>query len=342
MIFSFAFVSPLSADTVTLKNGNPVYGIVVEEDEEKVIVEFDQSATMTFSRNEVDRIVYSSEEERKTLRAEWNKKPQAPPQTVLPRPPLRGVATVPLTPTTENQLILSEGKWWVRKTQHFVVYYQDLTQGKAVADRAEYYLEKIVGDLRLRGYDRKKKYTVFVVREESQWLRFLKSLGIQPELTGGFTMGARTREIFLYGLSIPYLQVAFPHELTHIFLEEMAQGNQIPPWFNEGFANYEGGIIGIDEDLLFEAARNGNHIPLSELVHRTSYPADVEQKKLFYTESEKLIEFLITQYGRRPFGEFTEILLKTGDFEQAFRTIYSGKIGHLAQLEALLLQYISE
>jgi len=206
LVLFFTFLTPLSADTVTLKNGNLVSGIVVEENEEKVTLQFDQSATITFSRNEIEGVVYSSEEERKTLRAEWVQKPLTPPQTVLPQGPLRSVGTVSITPTRENQLLLSEGAWKVRKSQHFVIYYQDPAQGKAVSDRAEYLLEKIVDDLRVRkAYDWEKRYTVFVVADESQWIRFLERLGIQPELTGGFTTGARTKEVFLHSISIPYL-----------------------------------------------------------------------------------------------------------------------------------------
>jgi len=316
---------------------------VVEENEEKVTLQFDQSATITFSRNEIEGVVYSSEEERKTLRAEWVQKPLTPPQTVLPQGPLRSVGTVSITPTRENQLLLSEGAWKVRKSQHFVIYYQDPAQGKAVSDRAEYLLEKIVDDLRVRkAYDWEKRYTVFVVADESQWIRFLERLGIQPELTGGFTTGARTKEVFLHSISIPYLQLAFPHELTHIFLDEMAKGKEIPLWFNEGFANYEGGIIGVDEEFLVEAVQKGEHLPLTDFVTRKTYPDNIPQKKLFYTESTKLVEYLLNQYGRRPFGEFTEILLKTGDFEQALHTVYSGKIGNLARFETLWLRYISE
>lgn len=337
------FVPPTFADTVILKNGNRVTGIVVEASEERVILQFDQDATVTFSREEVEEVVYTTEEERKTLLAEWEKKPKIPPQAALPTFPRHVAKAPPLTPTKENQMLLSEGEWAVRKSQHFVVYYQNLTHGKAVADRAEYNLEKILGDLNLRRVEgEKRKFTVFVIGEESQWRQFLTKLGIQPELTGGFTTGAQTQEIFLYSLSIPYLQLAFPHELTHILLEDVAKGRKIPLWLGEGFANYEGGIIGIDEELLMEAAREETLFPLPDLVSRMIYPADPEQRTLFYTQSEKLVEYLISQQGRRRFGEFLEHLLNTQDMEQAIRVVYGGKIRDLAHLQELWLRYLTE
>ncbi len=339
-------VTPLSADTVLLKNGNEVQGIVVEEDEEKVVLQFEKEATVQFSRSEIEKIVYDSEEVRTALRSEWGKM-SPPSQQPLPSPPPSPQASQIIQPITsqtkEAQTLLAEGEWEVRKTQHFTIYYQNTLQGKAISNRAEYYLEKIVDDLRMRrSHDWRKKFTVYVVSDEAQWRRFLEGLGIQPELTGGFETGIERREIFLYSLSISYLQLAFPHELTHLLLDELARGKKFPLWFDEGFANYEGGIIGIDEDFLQEAIRIGREIPLKELITRTTYPTDPDQKKLFYTEAERLVEFFITQYGRRRFAEFTKQLLAAGDFEQAFQTVYGGKIGGLERLNELWLRYLSE
>lgn len=353
LVFLQFFSTPLSADTVILKNGNHVRGIVIKEDKRKVILKFDKEAKIQFSRREVTQIVYDSREERESLLAEWEKKSE-PPQEVQAQTPTETSRTTPQTlpplspivspsPTTkESQLLLSEGTWQVRKTEHFIVYYQDPVEGKAVSDRAEYHLEKIVDDLRLRRtHDWRKKYTVCVVKEESEWKSFLVKLNITPELTGGFSTGPKG-EIFLHGTSVPYLQLAFPHELTHTLLSEIGGGKRFPLWFDEGFANYEGGIIGTDEGLLREAIQSGKHFPLSELVQSKSYPTDIEKKKLFYTESESLVEYLITQHGRRRFGEFIEELLKTDDFEQALRTAYGGKIGSLDELSRLWLRYVSE
>ena len=349
-------VIPLSADTVLLKNGNQVRGIVVKEDQNKVVLQFDRDATVEFSRDEVEKIVYDSEKEKGSIRSEWERKAETPTEASIPsvESPPEPVAPAPLEVShpilfaprstgKESEFLLPEGTWQARKTQHFIVYHQDPRQGKAIANRAEYHLEKIVDDLRMRkAHDATKKYTVVIVKEKSKWEEFLKKLGIQSELTGGFATGAMKREIFLHSSSIPYLQLAFPHELTHIIADEMANGRRFPLWFDEGFANYEGGIIGLDEALLAEALQKGKLIPLAELVQSKSYPSDVDRRKLFYTEAERIVEFLITQYGRRRFGEFTETLLATGDFEQAIRFAYGGKIGSLEELSRLWLKYLSE
>lgn len=345
LLVSLIFARSLSADTVILKNGNRIDGIVTGEDEKKIVLQFEEEATVEFSRSEVEKILYSSEEEENTLRTTWGRVEAEPPPSVTASAeiPDISISVAPPPSTPKGELLLSEGTWKTRKTQHFTVHSQEPSQGKAVANRAEYYLEKITDDLRIRKiHDTRKKYTVYVVKEESQWRRFLEKLGIQTELTGGFTTGAATGEIFLHAISIPYLQLAFPHELTHIILEELAQRRKIPLWFDEGFANYEGGIIGIDEELLMESLRDGKLISLKELVQAKAYPQDVENKKLFYTEAERFVEFLITQYGRRRFGEFTETLLKEGEFEAAFLSAYGGKVGTLEELEKLWLQYLSE
>ena len=337
-------VPPLSADTVVLKNGNQVRGIVVREDQEKVVLQFDKESTDEFSRSELEKVIYDSEEQKAALRAEWQKKTETPAQTTVQTAmPQQEIAVPSLSTGKESELLLSEGTWQVRKTQHFIVYHQDPIQGKAIANRAEYHLEKIVDDLRLKKtHDTTKKCTVVIVKEKSKWEEFLKKLGIQSELMGGFATGALKREIFLHSTSIPYLQLAFPHELTHIILDEMAKGRRFPLWFDEGFANYEGGIIGLDEALLADALQKGKLVPLQELVQSKSYPFDVDRRKIFYTEAERLVEFLITQYGRHRFGEFTEALLNTGDIEKAVHSAYVGKIGSLDELNRLWLKYLSE
>jgi len=341
--FSLVFLTVSFADTVILKNGNHVRGIVTEEDEEKVILQFAEEATVQFSRNEVARIEYSSEAEQETLRVQWEKKAEELPKVLTLNPPPRERAISSLSPTQEGELLLSRGTWKVRRSEHFTVYYQDATEGKAVANRAEYHLEKIIDDLGIRRtHDRRRKYTVYVVTEASEWKSFLEELGIQPELTGGFTTGIKTREIFLHARSVSYLHVAFPHELTHIIMDEMAQGKTIPLWFDEGFANYEGLVIGYDDDVLMTALQNNDLIPLKEFVQSRVYPAEVEKKRLFYTQGEKLVEYLITQHGRRRFSQFAEFLIESGNFEQAFLSLYGGKIGNIDALEREWLKYLSE
>lgn len=348
------------ADTVILKNGNRIKGIVVEESDTHIVLQFDREATVTFSRLEVAELQLDSEEERKLLQTEWAGRtetllntlaaegPEAIPdiltEAIAPKEAVASITVgVPSSATKELERLLSQGVWNSRKTRHFVIYYQDSSHGKAVAGRAEYSLEKIVDDLRIRRkHDWNQTYTVAVVADESQWRRFLEELGIQTELTGGFAAKGGRRQIFLYPNSIPYLEVAFPHELTHLVLDEVAGGKKIPLWFDEGCANYEGGIIGLDEDLLVASVYAGKHIPLQELVTLQGYPKDAERIRLFYTESEKLVEYLIGQFGRRRFGEFTESLLKTGDFEKAFLSVYGGKIGTVKELEQRWLQYIIE
>jgi len=243
----------------------------------------------------------------------------------------------------ENRYLLSQVDWKVRTSRHFVIYYQDPEHGRAIAAIAEYYLEKIIDDLRARRvHDWRKKYSIFVLEDAALWKQFLLALGIEAELTGGFTSGAEKGEIFLFNISIAYMQLALPHELTHIILDELeTQGKKWPIWFDEGFANYEGAIIGMNEELLTEAMRTGNYIRLSQLVSATVYPNDVKMRELFYTQAEKLVEFLITQYGRHRFAEFARNLQKD-DFEKALLSAYGGKIGSVEMLEKMWIRYLTE
>ncbi len=237
--------------------------------------------------------------------------------------------------------LLKRGDWRIRETKNFSVFYKDLSQAKLVSDKAEYYFEKIAYDL---NYEREiktdRKCEVYIVETKEAWEEFLKKVGLNPALIGGFVSNYKEREIFLCGSSPEYLVVAFPHELTHLIFREFAGGKEIPLWLNEGLANYEGAIMSFSNELLEDRIREGKHILIGELTRFAGYPEGKELMGLFYAESEKVVEFLITQHGRANFGKFCELILKDKSFKEALINVYSSEYASLDEFNRAWVEYI--
>jgi hypothetical protein len=237
--------------------------------------------------------------------------------------------------------LLSKGNWFLRETEHFSVFYRDLNQAKIVSDKAEYYFEKIIYDL---GYEKDfkwdKKCQVFIVETPDKWKEFLKSIGFNADLVGGFVPNYGEAEMFLCALSEGYLALTFPHELTHLIFKEVAGKKTIPLWLNEGLANYEANVTSISNELLTKNIKQGTHILLGDLLRIASYPEGKNTRELFYAQSEKLVEFLITQCGREKFRKFCDFILKDRSFKDALFSVYSKDFKDLEDFNNKLVEYI--
>ena len=237
--------------------------------------------------------------------------------------------------------LLSKGNWFLRESEHFSVFYRDLNQAKIVGDKAEYYFEKIVYDL---GYEKDlkwdKKCQVFIVETADKWKDFLKSIGFNADLIGGFVPNYGEREMFLCAISEGYLAVTFPHELTHLIFKDLAGKSNIPLWLNEGLANYEASVTSVSNELLTKSIKQGTHILLGDLLRMTNYPQGKDARELFYAQSEKMVEFLITQYGREKFRKFCDFVFKNKSFKEAVFSVYSKDFKDLEDFNIKLVEYI--
>ena len=237
--------------------------------------------------------------------------------------------------------LLSKGNWFLRESEHFSIFYRDLSQAKIVGDKAEYYFEKIVYDL---GYEKDlkwdKKCQVFIVESADKWKDFLKGIGFNSDSIGGFVPNYGEKEMFLCAISDGYLALTFPHELTHLIFKDIAGKNTIPLWLNEGLANYEANLTSISNELLTKSIKQGTHILLGDLLRIAAYPEGKEARELFYAQSEKLVEFLITQYGREKFRKFCGLILKDKAFKDILSAIYAKDFKDIEDFNIKLVEYI--
>ncbi len=237
--------------------------------------------------------------------------------------------------------LLDKGNWFVRETEHFAIYYRDLAQAKLISDKAEYYFEKISYDL---GYENEidwdKKCHVYILESADKWKDFLQDIGFNPELVGGFVPNYGEKEMFLCALSDDYLSVTFPHELTHLIFADLAKNSTIPLWLNEGLANYEASVTSVSNKMLIKYIKQGSHILLGDLLRISRYPEGKEMRELFYAQAEKLVEFLITQYGRKKFRKFCDLILKDRSFKESLFTAYGDDFEDIEDFNIKLVEYI--
>lgn len=218
--------------------------------------------------------------------------------------------------------LLARGSWHFRQTQHFTIYYEDVMQSKIVADRCEYYYEKIAYDLDYETIYWPQRCEVFIIPSEQKWEEYMRGLVQRFDHIGGFVPRTGEREIYLCALSLPYLSVTFPHELTHLIFGEFAKDESIPLWLNEGLAIYESGLIGYADVMLRDKVKEAKHIPLKKIVEAKDYPGTKEEIELYYAQAEKIVEFLITQHGRKKFSRFCRLLIPGRPFAEALDLVY--------------------
>lgn len=383
-IITIIFLSKSSfADTIYLKNGNRLKGIITKETDKSVELKINPGAKVTFSKEDIKSIEKESEEQHAKLEAEWDigrNKLEVGEITkdVFEEEQLKkGLVKYKdrwVTPEEKERVqaaslakdadkgsgerrvslkddkiarsaiakkLLTKGNWFLRESEHFSIFYRDLVQAKIVGDKAEYYFEKIVYDL---GYEKDlkwdKKCQVFIVESVAKWKDFLKGIGFNPDLIGGFVPNYGEREMFLCAMSEGYLALTFPHELTHLIFKDVAGKNTIPLWLNEGLANYEASLTSISNELLAKNIQQGTHILLGDLLRISAYPEGKEARELFYAQSEKLVEFLITQYGREKFRRFCDLILKDKSFRDTIASVYSKDFKDIEDFNIKLVEYI--
>jgi len=75
LIFLFGFTSILYADTLYLKNGRTMEGLIKSEDGDNLVVEV-CSGSINLKRNEVEKIEKSTPDEVQAIKLKWDKQKQ--------------------------------------------------------------------------------------------------------------------------------------------------------------------------------------------------------------------------------------------------------------------------
>jgi tetratricopeptide (TPR) repeat protein len=196
--------------------------------------------------------------------------------------------------------------------------------------------------------------TVVVFKSDSSYKPFKPVYdGKIDNVAGYFQSGEDVNYITLTserGGEDPYAVIY--HEYVHQLVANTLGRGNVPPWFNEGLAEYYstfevredrkvylGNIIPRHVQLL----RESKLIPLRQLLEVNDYSLDrnkQEAKWLFYAESWALVHYLIQGNGgsRRPqLSKFLNLFARGVPLEQAFAEAFQTGI---PQMEKELRQYV--
>jgi len=243
-------------------------------------------------------------------------------------------------------LKLATVKWEHSESDHFIFHTESGFAVTQLVNVAEWSYDRIKKDLQITQDSFERKCHIYVFLNEPVWHEFVSNGKLEP-WTGGWCTG---RELFF--ASRPHFKfqgTTLPHEMTHLVLHRFV-GGDIPLWFNEGLAEFEG--IRVYRTYLkmrnYRLTNIRDHvdpdhfITLKDLTSAVDYPKDQEEVIAFYTESERLITFLYFQYGGMDrLMQFLKLQSQGAHFDSAWREVY-GKEHELQEFEDRFVAFVSK
>jgi hypothetical protein len=222
---------------------------------------------------------------------------------------------------------LSGIEWKHAESEHFVYHFVQRWMAERAAAEAETFYELIKKDLKISEDKWEVKGQIFLFETEDSWKLFIETANVD-RWSGGVCIG---NEFFLSSPAKgnPFTGVVLPHEMTHLIVNRFVRG-RIPIWLNEGLAEQQSRkhFVGYTKPKGFNFLLRPNvvsaehYIPLDELITANDYPTETEKVGYFYTESVRMVQFLIEDHPKQDFLEFLQNLADGMKFENAFDRVY--------------------
>ncbi|HEX8286798.1 MAG TPA: tetratricopeptide repeat protein [Pyrinomonadaceae bacterium] len=141
------------------------------------------------------------------------------------------------------------------------------------------------------------------------------------------------------------------HEYVHFIIDTNYGKSEVPPWFNEGLAEYYQ-TFAIEEDQKVKLGLpQGNHlallqqnklVPLETLFKISNYALHqnaAHSRSIFYAQSWALIHYLIANKKTDGLGKFLEFAMSNVPAEKAFQDAFQMTY---AQMEKELRKYVEQ
>ena len=113
----------------------------------------------------------------------------------------------------------------------------------------------------------------------------------------------------------------FRHELAHIGIAQAVNGQDIPRWFNEGFAVFTSGESSIPRlQTLWTATLAGTLMPLDRL--ERSFPEDAVTASIAYAQAADVVRYLARKEDHHRFNGLIERMSQGNTFEKALLGAY--------------------
>jgi hypothetical protein len=219
----------------------------------------------------------------------------------------------------------SEGLWNTEKTQHFIIYYQSAQASfiRDLAYAAERYYNSIIDELGFRrmdfwSWDNRAKIYIYNGFED------YKKEADRKDWSGAVVF-VDTRTIKSFLGQFDFFDSILPHEMTHIIFREFVGREAILPLcIDEGVASsQEKGHLHERLSLIKKLILQGKYMHFDKLFN--IYQAKGISPQEFYAQSASLVVFLIKQYGRERFVDFSRKLRDGMLWDKALLSVYKFK-----------------
>lgn len=235
---------------------------------------------------------------------------------------------------------VSSSLWQTDKSQHFIINYQKVSPGyiAEVIAKAEKYYNSIVDDLGYRRFDFwswDNRAKIYLYNTNADYL-------IDSKRTNwsGACVNVSGRVIISFIGQDNFFDSILPHEMAHIIFREFI-GNKadLPLWIEEGVAcSHEYNSLKERLRTIKELIKEGVYIDLVALSTMTDYSKI--GPKVFYSEAAALINFLLKQYGKDAFLDFSRQVRDGVKWQEAFKKSYHFE--NLNEFEAKWKEYFRE
>jgi len=227
----------------------------------------------------------------------------------------RGVLRLPPIPAGFN----SYDAGWVR----FIYHPSSRERVQPLIAQAEAVRHELTERL---GFPVLSEVRVEIARTPGEMATFAPSGAPYPE----YAAGVAYSELGLVLLSLTPIHAGqeqdlgevFRHELAHVALHDALNGQEVPRWFNEGFAVFASGESSFPRmRTLMMSTVGGSLIPLQEL--ERSFPDDETKAQVAYAEAVDVVRFLVRREDIHRFRMLVSELREGKAFNQAVLDAYA-------------------
>ena len=177
-------------------------------------------------------------------------------------------------------------KWKSLESENFNIYWHNINKTviTSIVSQTNILLNK---SKKIFDFAAHPKINVAVINNDIESMPPISNKASSTHLYSGFAFPEYQTAV----VNIPKTEL-LTHELIHIYLAQKVGIYKplVPAWLNEGLANY----YAADKKIAIDNYTNGNWFKLQNMHNVPGKPNDVHK---FYSQSEKVVAYLIESYG---------------------------------------------
>ena len=228
----------------------------------------------------------------------------------------------------QSALAVNPAQWKHAETANFVYHFADNFIATPVSVEAEFYYSAIAKELERDTSHWERKCHIYIFENPADWKAFQKNARLEP-WTGGIHSGGDL--CIVRNPAYKFKGRSLGHEVAHLVLFRFF-GNGIPLWLNEGYAEDSSSRFyssfmrarNYDSRPISLSVAPVDYIPVGTLTNMVTYPADINQVGTFYTESQRLVRFLIGVDAHQV-QDFLDTMSKGGRFDTSLQHAYGSR-----------------